>query len=333
MTTIFGPDVSSFQRGLDVSTLTDPFVILKCTEGTYYSDAAYGHWLDQARASGKLVIAYHFVKTESSAQAQAVMLATHIEDVSLPVMLDVETEGSSTPRLPLVLDVIDAMKAKGLNVRLVYLPRWYWQQIGSPDLTPLTARDVGVVSSAYPLRGSERPVQGYVDSGGDTGPGWAAYGGVTPVLWQYTDAGLEQQPIDFNAFRGTIDHLASLLRGGSISTGDDVNLSDTVKVSPGFAQRYPRAVSDGFAANTDVSVSVLLEGSAIRAANNEHLLTDVSAKLDQLLAVKPPTVDAAAIATQVVAAITQHLAGGVDVKAVAVAVQAQLALALGHAAA
>jgi hypothetical protein len=55
----------------------------------------------------------------------------------------------------------------------------------------------------------------------------------------------------------------------------------------------------------------------------------IEQKLDQLLAAKPPVVDVNALANQIVTAISQHLSGGVDAQAVAVAVQAQLASALG----
>lgn len=107
-----------------------------------------------------------------------------------------------------------------------------------------------------------------------------------------------------------------------------MNLTDTVTISPGFAQRYPRTAPDGFTSDAAVSVGVLLEGAAIRTANNEHTLADVSSKLDQLLAAKPPVVDVSAVAAQIIAAIDQHLAVGVDVHAVATAVQTQLAQAL-----
>jgi hypothetical protein len=328
--TIFGPDISSYQHGVNVAALADPFVIMKCTEGTYYADPDYGVWLAQARRAGKLAIAYHFVKAESSAQAQAAWLASHIQDFSVPVMLDVETEGGSAPSLGEVLGVADAMFSHGLKVRLAYLPRWYWQRIGSPDLTPLAQRGIGLVSSAYPRTGPVNPSGGYAADGGDHGSGWAPYGGLTPVLWQYTDAGVEQQQLDFNAFRGTIDQLATLLGGSAHDVGGDVNLTDTVTISPGFAARYPSAGPDGFTANAQVAVGTLLEGAAIRAVNNEHTLAGLSQKLDALLnRPSAPAIDTGALANQVVLAIEQHLAVNVDAQAVAVAVQAQLAQALG----
>jgi len=318
--------MSSFQRGVNVATLNDPFVLLKCTEGTYYSDSQYPIWYSQAKQAGKLLVAYHFISGEDPG-AQAAHLAAHILDKSLPVMIDWEPEGSFKPTLPQLFRLADAINAAGMRVRLAYVPRWFWSAQGSGDLTPLSQRGIGVVSSAYPGRSGQAPAAGYASAGGDSGVGWQPYGGVTPVLWQYTDAASEQQSLDFNAFRGTIDQLAALLGGSAQNVGGDVNLTDTVTISPGFAARYPSTGPDGFTANAQVNVATLLEGAAIRAVNNEHTLDSVSQKLDALLNRAP--VDTNALANQIVLAIGQHLAVNVDAQAVAVAVQAQLAQALG----
>lgn len=331
--TIFGPDMSSFQKGVNVAALNDPFVLLKCTEGTYYTDSQYPVWYSQAKQAGKLLVAYHFISGEDPV-AQASHLAAHILDKSVPVMIDWEAEGAFKPTLPQLFHLIDAINAAGMRVRLAYVPRWFWSNQGGGDLTPLSQRGVGVVSSAYPGKSGEAPAAGYASAGGDSGVGWQPYGGITPVLWQYTDAGTEQQSLDFNAFRGTIDQLAALLGGSVHTVGGDVNLTDTVTVSPGFAERYPAVANpiDGFTAGAQIQVGTLLEGAALRAVNNEHMLAGVSQKLDALLNRPSPTaVDTNALAIQIVTAIEQHLAVNVDARAVAVAVQAQLAQALsGH---
>jgi hypothetical protein len=91
-----------------------------------------------------------------------------------------------------------------------------------------------------------------------------------------------------------ITNLAALgAWGGPTTGGNEVNLTDTVTVSPGFAARYSSAANpnDGFTAGANISVATLLEGSAIRAVNNEHLLQQVLAKLGGPL-------DVAALAAQ-----------------------------------
>lgn len=323
--TIFGPDISSFQHGVDVSALSDPFVMLKCTEGTYYVDADYPHWLAQARASKKLVVAYHFISGEDP-HKQAAHLMAHIGDHSIPIMIDWEPEGSFHPSVAQLLALIDALIAAGGRVRLAYVPRWYWSQVGSPSLAGLGTRGVGVVSSAYGPAGLP-PAQGYRASGGDTGNGWTGYGGMFPVLWQYTDSGLEQQRLDFNAYRGTIDQLAALMNGDTNVSGYTMTAgwqSDYPDVAAALRQHIPV----GLEIDTDHAAAYAMIRSFV-TAERTALIED---KLDRLLAASV-TVDTAGIANQVTAAIVQHLAAGVDVQAVAVAVQAQLAQALGgHAA-
>ena len=57
---------------------------------------------------------------------------------------------------------------------------------------------------------------GYPGGYSDTDPDWQPYGGVAPLIWQYTD----KQPyggqhVDFNAYRGTVPQLAALINGSS----------------------------------------------------------------------------------------------------------------------
>src|SRR5258708_51322 len=65
--TVFGPDISSYQHGLDLSGLSDAtFVIAKTTEGTYYTDADYQGWRRQAASLGRLFCWYHFLSDENA---------------------------------------------------------------------------------------------------------------------------------------------------------------------------------------------------------------------------------------------------------------------------
>lgn len=208
--TVFGPDISSFQAGLTLSRLAHAsFVIAKTTEGTYYTDADYQSWRVQAAQLGKPFIWYHFLSGESSA-AQAAHTAANVGDKALPGMLDAEAAGSYSPSLAQIIDYIDAASAAGLKLRLVYLPRWYWEQIGSPSLSELSARGVSLVSSEYP-GGSGSPAGLYP---GDGAAGWASYGGITPLIYQFTNQASDGgQSLDYNAFRGTTAQLATALDG------------------------------------------------------------------------------------------------------------------------
>lgn len=202
--TLRGMDIASYQKGLDLTVAGDcDFFLIKATEGASYLDPFYPQWLVEAKKTGKPTIWYHFVTVADSAAAQVTNMLAHIADHELPGMLDIETETGKTPTLQLVLNLLDEAVARGLRIRFVYLPAWAWRDLwGSPDLKPLKTRGVHLISSDYP-GGTGYP--------GDDGPGWAAYGGMTPDLWQYTSTFPEQgQPVDFNAFRGTTAELAAI---------------------------------------------------------------------------------------------------------------------------
>lgn len=308
---IFGPDISSYQHGLRIADLTDPFILAKVSEGTYYRDPDWPAFRDAARAAGKLLVGYHFVTGEDPA-AQAANLARWIGDKSIPVMLDFEPTGNSHPTHAQQLAVADAVKAAKMRVRLSYTPRWYWQQLGSPDLTGLTARGIGVVSSNYPNPSIPDPAQDYAADGGDSGPGWAPYGGITPLLWQFTDAGVEQQRMDFSAFRGTAAELAAFLGSTTPTSGG----SNMPTIPESIAHHFPGLdLSADFPANAafDPAVADIWADGRAEAAWRYGLMA--CQKLDQLLG-RPgaaPSVDVQGLAT----ALSPLLHPSVDVNALA----------------
>lgn len=274
--TIFGPDIYNGQAGLALTSLRyASFVLAKTTEGTYYIDKSYQSWRRQAQAANELFLWYHFLTKENVA-TQVANTKANVGDLSLPGMLDAETEYGYTPTWKQILDYIDAAHAAGLNLRLLYLPHWVWEQMGSPDLTELKSRKVYLVSSSYP-GGAGSPLQIYP---GDHYPGWDGYGGMPVTMAQFTDQGLDGgMRVDYNAFQGTVDQFRQLLYPDNTPTtgGPDMNLTDTVTVSAGFAERYPSVANpvDGFTAGAQIQVGTLLEGAALRAVNNEHMLTQI----------------------------------------------------------
>jgi hypothetical protein len=62
-------------------------------------------------------------------------------------------------------------------------------------------------------------VSSYYTTYSDNGPGWAAYGGATPTVWQYTDAlPYNGASCDFNAFKGTVEQFRQLVYGTGVPT-------------------------------------------------------------------------------------------------------------------
>jgi Glycosyl hydrolases family 25 len=187
--TIYYPDISGFQAGISLKGAL--VVAVKATEGTGYLNPDYARARSDAATNGTFVFAYHFLH-QGSAAAQAAWCHSNVGKT--PLMLDVEVTGTSTPTVADVTAFVDAYRRLGGIVYLTYLPHWYWQgNLGAPSLAPLSAQGLLLVSSSY---------TGYTDA--DSGIGWQPYGGMTPIVWQYTDSLVfNGTPVDFNAFRGS----------------------------------------------------------------------------------------------------------------------------------
>lgn len=193
--TLFGHDVSSYNP--NYQPVAGELVIVKASEGAHTHDSSWPVLSARVKAKGAFLLGYHFLHSDSSPQAQAANTASVPGVKGVPLMVDVEVEGLSRPTIGECAAYVDAARALGLDPRLVYLPRWYWQSIGSPSLQPLIDRGLHLVSSAYPQQGHYT---------GDSGSGWAPYGGMTPLIWQYSSV-----PLDGDAFRGTLPQLKAAL--------------------------------------------------------------------------------------------------------------------------
>jgi Glycosyl hydrolases family 25/Putative peptidoglycan binding domain len=194
--TIYYPDVSAYEAGIPLTGTVA--ACIKATEGTGWLNGDYSPAVGRATAAGAFPFAYHFLHAGAAA-AQAQWCYSHVGKTGL--MLDFEPTTGSVPSLADAAGFIDAYRGLGGICNLTYLPHWYWQQIGSPGLSALIARGQSLVSSDY---------TGYSDSG----PGWQPYGGMAPVIWQYTSTfRFNGWPCDFNAYRGTVAELETLVTG------------------------------------------------------------------------------------------------------------------------
>ncbi|MFF5176197.1 hypothetical protein ACFY3U_26730 [Micromonospora sp. NPDC000089] len=90
----------------------------------------------------------------------------------------------------------------------------------------------------YPHNLDESFTAAYARAGGDSGPGWVAYGtpSALPRIWQYTSTARigAQQTCDANAFRGTDTDFAVMI-GSTSAGGTDVQTVSIVTIFPGFA--------------------------------------------------------------------------------------------------
>ena len=204
--TIFGPDISNNNGVVDLDQVKAEgfdFVWAKVSEGTTFRDSYWPRTRDWAREIGLILAGYHYLR-EGDPNRQADLFVDQLGDKSVPAMLDFEEGGGGIDNFWAVLHAIEA---RGVHVALSYIPRWYWERIGRPDLSQVP----GLIQSSY-VEGT-----GYASVlyPGNDSIRWAAYGGRQPDILQFTDRALiAGKSLDANAFRGSPDQLRTLLTVG-----------------------------------------------------------------------------------------------------------------------
>lgn len=217
---IFGLDVSHHQPMLDWPRAWKEgvrFAIVKATEGSTFQDPDFNAHVTGARNAGMTVAAYHYVKSNVTAAAQVANVVRTVPP-GMAVIPDIEANSGG---VALARDVVKRLEAAGYDVPFMYLPRWYWVQIGSPSLAGLPT----LWSSRYPDTVHGTIPEEYADVPATY---WVGYGGLTVGILQFTSsakvAGYE--PLDANAYPGTIEQLTALF------SGDDMSWDETWTFTP-----------------------------------------------------------------------------------------------------
>lgn len=305
--TIWYPDVSNHNEDMTLEAGTVA-VSAKASEGTTYKDKFYSHYKSEAARVGAVFFAYHFLHHgNGAAQAQ---FCHGIVGNDVTVMIDCEPTTGSNPTVQDCLDFANEYRKLGGKCVLVYFPKWYWKNLGSPSLTPLSALHLGIVSSAYPAAYT------------DTGEGWSAYaaGQPSPVVWQYTDAlKYSGQSVDFNAYLGTVEEFKTLL-GYSITPavpaqalGDDMPYLISVTPDPTGQAKDAGAgifvVDGGVVTHVDAASfgayhTKLGDPVVVSDAHYVSLLANAPAHAS---ATVTATVDATALGTALAEALATHI--------------------------
>jgi lysozyme len=202
----FGLDISHHQDlGLDLAAARRDgieFVFIKATEGGNFVDPEFSANVAEARAAGQLVAAYHYVRADATAADQCRNIDRTVPR-DVPVILDVERGSGS---VALARAILEWLQRAGRRSPLLYLPRWYWQELGRPSLAGLPP----LWSSRYP----DNVVGSLADEWADVPASyWEGYGGLSVAVLQFTSSSrvAGHQPLDANAYRGTRETLAALL--------------------------------------------------------------------------------------------------------------------------
>lgn len=220
--TTFGIDVSRYQEGLSLAAAASgsvEFAVAKATEGQGLQDPQYNTFRAQAEEAGLLFAGYHFLRDDSAAVYQA-RNAFEVVGPHVPLILDVESgTAGSRPKMARAREFrVEFQNLGGTVSNLLYLPKWYWDSIGRPDVT---AWDVW--QSAYGDNSGDYP--------GDSSHYWAEDGTFRPMVLQYTSRGrVPGYPgdVDLNAFRGTRAELAA--KGWFKDYGDNADMATREEV-------------------------------------------------------------------------------------------------------
>jgi len=208
--TLYGPDTSNNNfrsAGAATAFVSElpgqgfSWIEQKVSEGHYYHDPYWPVISRWCRQNNFPCIGYHYVTTDSPQSQAQTWLSNNGGNYA---MLDFEANSGDINNF---WSVVNAFNAAGVTISLSYIPHWYWQQIGSPDLSEVP----GLIASNY-VNGT-----GYASNlyPGNDSARWAPYGGATPQLLQFTDAArIGSLSVDCNAFRGTTDELTALLHPG-----------------------------------------------------------------------------------------------------------------------
>jgi len=218
--TIFYPDVSSYQAGISFANCV--VAVAKATEGSGYTNPDYASAKVRAANAGAFFCAYHFLRAGNGA-AQA-SYARSVVGSEVPLMIDCEAEYNSNgtlasaPQVSDIVDFVNEYRALGGKTYLLYLPHWYWQgDMGQASLAPVINLGMLLVSSDYTAYS-------------DTGPGWAPYGGMTPIIWQYTSSATLNgvTNVDMNAYKGAVADFQAQATTGATATGATADPNPTL---------------------------------------------------------------------------------------------------------
>jgi lysozyme len=206
---IFGVDIHPrYQSGISIEQIRREgaeFLIVKTSQGTdtSYMKAGTIDFVNRGKACGLVCMGYHYLNAGNE-DAQAQTFGRQLNILGVPGMLDAE-EGSGN--INNIRAFVDACRRHGVPLPLMYLPRWYWQKIGSPGLAGLPL----MVASRYVSGGPSSMPDLYTRH---NAAGWNSYGGLEVAVLQFADnAMVAGYKVDANHFRGTREDFINLIHG------------------------------------------------------------------------------------------------------------------------
>lgn len=229
--TIYGWDASHYDSSPDRGPMNMgaakaagvQYFTHKVTEGTTFVDGMSPSILARAKAAGIPLLGGYHVLHSGNINAQVDWFLSHLpswwDDGPFLVQLDVEHWPNDTPSAA----DIHAWVVRFLDVTAGQYTPFVYASKGQYGSATIMA-DVPLWNAAYPSGTARKLTAAYVAAGADTGEGWSPYAQPArlPAIWQYTSNATigTQTQCDANAFRGTIEQLIALTRGGDMEQTD-----------------------------------------------------------------------------------------------------------------
>lgn len=219
---IYGVDVSYWQGLPDWRQVYNAgirFAFSKVSQGVGYVNSTWAH----NRAGMETLTAfvpggYHFLESGPDPAEQARHFLAAAGDltgwmVALDVEKIVDANGKvvSKPTAAQAKAWVTEFKKHTAGHKVAgYFPRWYWEEVGRPDLSFFD----GLWNSRY-VSGSASPATLYDRV---QNAWWDPYGGENVTLLQFSNAGTVpgiSGRCDVDAYRGTVEQLRAALIGGT----------------------------------------------------------------------------------------------------------------------
>lgn len=227
--TIFGSDVSHFDAPDTRAMFAEGIVFQTHKAGGDKNDAELGAWWDYVRNyRDKVLLGAYWVLYPGGPTARADVFLARLDsqcpgwrDGPFILQADCEKWNGDPGTVPPISEVnafCDRLADRMPKLRPIgYLPDWVYGDISGfryPLWSSKYVSGSGSFKSLYP---------------GDSARQWAAYGGKTPSILQYSSSATigGQTTCDANAYRGTLAELTRLLAPGWTTTvEDDMALTD-----------------------------------------------------------------------------------------------------------
>jgi GH25 family lysozyme M1 (1,4-beta-N-acetylmuramidase) len=239
MATIYGWDMSHYDDPSIGSAVSQGYSFFTHKAGGDATDNELDDWWGHVKGlPASVVLGAYWVLYPGSPVMRADAFLDRLDSVcagwrsrdAFILQVDCEKWNNNQATVPSKADIkafCDRLVARthGRYRPIVYAPKWVYGD-------SLAGLGYPLWSSAY-VSGSGYGSSLYAKAGGDSGPGWKAYSGQVPAIWQFTSSANipPQTTCDANAFRGSVAQLKALITPKKAQDGPPAPAGSTTKIT------------------------------------------------------------------------------------------------------